>query len=93
MALFDIEALLKKFVLLVSHGISFLYSVRNRRAVSLPLASLVSHRKSLALKTPFDMGALLTKVRTAGISRNLTFPSSATGGGQVRFCRRQRSGQ
>ena len=37
------------------------------------------------------MGALLTKVRTAGISRNLTFPSSATGGGQVRFCHRQRS--
>ena len=39
----------------------------------------------------FDIEALLTKVRTAGISGNLTFPSSATGGGQVRFCRRQRS--
>ena len=59
--------------------LSLLYSVRYRRAVSLPLTSLVSHRKSLSLLLPLAAvelisptggGHYLSSVRSSHLTRS-----------------------
>ena len=80
MALFDIEALLKKLVLLVSHGISL---------------SLNPPPAAVKFDSATGSGRVNSSVRLTRLahkkfaihrnSQNFALPSSATGGGRAQF--------